>query len=114
MKFFLIFALILGVYPQDVTRGIQKRIDGLIFISEIDSEVEFYQGDVPPGEILDFDDYFATKVAADPNWAELTVYMRANLHDINVYKVGTIQVDVYAVGFSGKRAIGIHFKTVET
>ncbi len=41
--------------------------------------------------------------------------LETNLHDIKVYKVGTINIDVYVVGQAADGTYeGIHTKVVET
>ena len=118
--------------------------EGLSYQSESDYPVEPYmreaskgapsakefaagrEGDDAAVRELDFDSFFGNYTDEQDWWGEeeravakkfqaLVAFMKANLKDIKVYRVGDVEADVYIVGktASGDYA-GVKTKTVET
>ncbi len=113
----------------------------LVYISEIDSPVEtfFSDGEFPETflvdqrtaaeakiEIANADDFFE-KLTRERDWhngadkkrvakyRKLEAFMKANLRDILLYRIGRIRIDVYVVGIDEEgNSVGIQTKAVET
>ena len=78
-----------------------------------------------PVEIVDLD-YFFRNVAQSQPWHDpiqaqnvpkfkhLMTVLKDNLTDIHVYRVGTVQIDVYILGKSGKNLAGLSTVLIET
>jgi Nuclease A inhibitor-like protein. len=123
---------------------IRRASEGLFYISETDAGIEPFEGTkaeaVTKEEILrqtgnepdapveerDFADFFA-RLTAEKDWygeeekltaarfAELKKLLEENLNDLKVFKIGRIEIDIYAVGLdSESRLFGIRTKAVET
>jgi len=115
---------------------------GLVYMSETDSVVEaFFGGPVreddirsaitqadsrSPVEEFLFEDFFG-RLSSDQDWynseqkkraeqfAQLKHFLAENLRGLKVFKVGHIQLTIYAVGVSeSKNAIGVKMDAVET
>ncbi len=117
---------------------------GLIYISEADADVTPFYGsaaDAVTGEIIlqqaglpgdspitetTFDAFFGrlteirdwygeTEKARAKKYSELQKLLGDNLKDTRVFRVGTVQVDIFAVGIDGDgRLAGVTTKAVET
>ncbi len=123
---------------------IKEISEGLYFMSETDAEILPFSGKqaqaVTKEEILsqtesatdapveerDFTEFFA-RLAEIQDWfgdeekatarkfAELKNLLESNLRDLKVFKIGKIQLDVYAVGLDAENnLLGIKTKAVET
>lgn len=123
---------------------IKVAVEGLYFMSETDSEIVPFFGtqakSVTKEEILiqtknsmnapveerNFTDFFSrlTEIqdwfgdeekATAQKFAELKKLLESNLRDLKVFKIGKIQLDVYAVGIDAENnLLGIQTKAVET
>jgi acyl-CoA reductase-like NAD-dependent aldehyde dehydrogenase len=111
-------------------RELKRLTKGLEFQSESDYPVEPFAPDSwkpdASARAADFDNFFAA-AAEEQDWQDadararvrkfqaLVKYLKENLADIQVYKVGDTEADVYVVGktASGKFA-GVKTKVVET
>lgn len=126
-------------FPELIS-GIQTRSEGLVFISETDSDVvvwyrnrtvdslseaEFKRvAKIPPlatVEIVPFDQLFTRLVDLDKTgqWLILRDYLESNLQDYKVFRVPRPApyertFDVYAVGLFENKVIGIHVVSLET
>lgn len=137
--------LIIEKTPEDLLFDeIGKVAEGLYYISETDAEILPFSGkkaaEVSAAEILkqtenspdsnveerDFAEFFGrlTKIqdwfgeeetANARKFAELKDLLERNLRDIKVFKIGSIELNVYAVGLDGENILkGIKTKAVET
>lgn len=123
---------------------IKKLAENLFYVSETDAEILPFVGkeaDVVDSEQIlkqtnnptetfveekKFDDFFS-RLTEMHEWfgeeekqtaqkfSQLRKLLEQNLKDIKVFKVGKIQIDIYAVGLDGKgKLTGIQTKAVET
>lgn len=129
---------------NDLSSKIKSIVKGLYYISETDAEITPFVGEkaetLTAKEILkqtnktadtaveerDFNEFFArlTKIQdwfgdeekeTAEKFAELEELLEKNLHDLKVFKIGTIQLDVYAVGLDDENNLmGIKTEAVET
>lgn len=127
-----------------LTDAISAACEGLIYISEADAPVVPVSGtstdvvdretilqqtsspsDAPLEEIT-FDGFFA-RLTTDRDWygdvektrakryAELQTLLEGSLRDRKVFRIGTVQVDIYAVGIDKDGCLmGVTTKAVET
>lgn len=123
---------------------LKKAVEGLYYISETDAEILPFAGEkaesVTKEEILrqtknapdaqveerNFDEIFArlTKIqdwfgaeekATAAKFAALRDLLQKNLKDLKVFKIGSIQIDIYIVGLDAAGNLaGIRTKAVET
>jgi len=123
---------------------IRETSEGLYFMSETDAEILPFFGKqaqaVTKEEILsqtesatnapveerNFTEFFArlTEIqdwfgdeekATARKFGELKILLESNLRDLKVFKIGKIQLDVYAVGLNAENnLLGIKTKAVET
>ncbi len=136
---------ILEKTPEDfLFDEIGKAAEGLYYISETDAEILPFSGkraaEVSAAEILkqtksspdsnveerDFAEFFVrlTKIqdwfgeeetANAGKFAELKDLLERNLRDLKVFKIGSIELDVYAIGLDSENILkGIKTKAVET
>lgn len=61
-----------------------------------------------------FDDVLSNQQDNNSNWETLRSYLEDNLSDLVLLKTGTIQREVFAVGLSGGRIVGVRSFAVET
>ncbi|CAN5439850.1 nuclease A inhibitor family protein [soil metagenome] len=125
-------------------RSIKHACEGLIYVSETDAPVDAFRGTAAdvvtrnviiqqtgrkeecPIEEVSFDDFFA-RLTADKDWfgknekaiakkfLELRVILEENLRDRKVFRLGKIQIDIYAVGVDKDGCLmGVKTKAVET
>lgn len=130
---------------QDSLFGeIKKASEGLYYISETDAEILPFSGskasEVSSQEILnqaksdqnanveerDFSEFFerltkiqewfgAEETENARKFAELKDLLQQNLSELKVFKIGSIQLDIYAVGLDSENILtGIKTKAVET
>ncbi len=129
---------------KELKKQIKKASEGLYYISETDAEILPFFGKQSqtvtkeeiirqteraadtPVEERNFGEFFArlTEVqdwfgdeekATAQKFAELKNLLERNLRDLKVFKVGKIQLDVYAVGINAENnLLGIKTKAVET
>jgi len=132
------------VNKDELAKQIKKVAEGLYYISETDAEIFPFIGNkaqaVTVEEILketesaadtaveerDFNEFFARltemqdwfgeeETAVADKFAELKKLLEENLKDIQVFKIGKIQLNIYVVGLdSESNLIGIKTKAVET
>ena len=132
------------VNKDELAKQIEKVAEGLYYISETDAEIFPFIGNkaqaVTVEEILketesaadtaveerDFNEFFARltemqdwfgeeETAVADKFAELKKLLEENLKDIQVFKIGKIQLNIYVVGLdSESNLIGIKTKAVET
>ncbi len=123
---------------------IKKTSEGLYFMSETDAEILPFFGkqaqavtkeeiisqtksatDVPVEErsfteffarLTEIQDWFSDEEKATAQkFAELKNLLESNLRDLKVFKIGKIQLDIYAVGLDAENnLLGIKTKAVET
>lgn len=123
---------------------IEKAAAGLYYISETDAEVKPFVGgkaeavskeevsaqtknraDAPIEErnfaefferLTKIEDWFGDEEKETARkFAELKKVLENNIRDLKVFKIGKIQLDIYAVGLDAEnRLIGIKTKAVET
>ncbi len=128
----------------ELKKQIKKASEGLIFISETDAEIlPFFGGQAQavtkveilsqtksaadaPVEERDFKEFFArlTEIqdwfgdeekAIAQKFADLKDVLERNLRNLEVFKIGKIQLDVYVVGLDAENnLLGIKTKAVET
>lgn len=129
---------------NDLANRIKEAIAGLYYISETDAPIELFAGKAAdavtqenllsqigkpidlPVEKRNFDDFFAPLTALEDwfgdeekanaaKFAALRDLLKNNLKDLNVFKIGSIELDVYAVGLDAKSKLaGIKTHSVET
>ena len=129
---------------EELKKQIKKASEGLYYISETDAEILPFFGKqsqtVTKEEILRQTDHVADTFVEERNFgeffsrlteiqdwfgdeekataqkfAELKNLLERNLRDLKVFKVGKIQLDVYAVGINAENnLLGIKTKAVET
>jgi hypothetical protein len=129
---------------ENLAAQIRKAAEDLYYISETDAEIFPFigaktaavtaenllkqTGGKPgaPVEERDFETFFArlTKIQdwfgeeekrAAEKFARLKELLETNLKDLKVFKIGRIELDIYAVGLdSENRLAGIRTKAVET
>jgi Nuclease A inhibitor-like protein len=127
-------------FPSQLT----KLTKGLYYISETDAEISPFTGEKAPAvtveeiknqingadssqiEEKDSTEFFTrlTKIqdwfgeeekATAQQFSELKNLLEKNLKDLKVFKVGTIQIDIYVVGLDAEsNLMGIKTKAVET
>lgn len=123
---------------------IKTLVKGLYYISETDAEISPFVGveteEVSTAEMLkqigksadtpiekqDFDEFFVrlTKIqdwfgdeekASAAKFTGLRELLKNNLRDLAVFKIGSIQIEIYAVGLPSENILaGIQTKAVET
>ena len=114
---------------------IEKFTADLIYMSETDAPIETYSAETvefqkivveTSHEEISPRDFFAPLTAVNGchsardkeqarHFAELEKLLKENLNDLNVSKVGRIQVDIYVVGADADgKTVGIKTKAVET
>ena len=128
--------------PETLAERIKKACEGLFYISETDAEITAFigeQAEAVNGETIlkqtksdgaveerDFEDFFK-RLSEVQEWfgeeettnankfAKLKDILQKNLKDIKVFKVGRIELNVYAVGLDANNILtGIQTKAVET
>lgn len=129
---------------EELKRQIKKASEGLYYISETDAEILPFFGKqsqaVTKEEILrqtesetnaeveerNFGEFFVrlTEIqdwfgdeekATAQKFGELKDLLERNLRDLKVFKIGKVQLDVYAVGLDAEsNLLGIKTKAVET
>ena len=128
--------------PETLAERIKKACEGLFYISETDAEILPFIGEQAEAvnaetilkqiksdaavEERDFE-YFFKRLTELQEWfgeeetgnankfANLKDLLQKNLKDIKVFKVGRIELDVYAVGLDANNILtGIQTKAVET
>ncbi len=132
------------VCETKLKKQIKKVSEGLYFISETDAEILPFFGaqaqvvtkeeiliqtksvaDAPVEErnfteffarLTEIQDWFGDEEKATARkFAELKNLLESNLRDLKVFKIGKIQLDVYAVGLDAENnLLGIKTKAVET
>lgn len=132
------------VNENELVEKIKNFVTGLYYLSETDAEILPFRGNkaesVTVEEILeqtentadtaveerDFNeffkrlteiqDWFGDKETADAHkFAELKKLLEDNLKDVQVFKIGKINLDIYVVGLDAENnLIGIKTKAVET
>jgi len=132
------------VKKNKFAENLKKIVEGLYYISETDAEIFPFIGNkaeaVTFEEVLkqtesaadasveerDFNEFFARltemqdwfgeeETAVADKFAELKKLLEENLKDIQVFKIGKIQLNIYVVGLdSESNLIGIKTKAVET
>lgn len=131
--------------PEDLLYiEIGKIVEGLYFMSETDAGIYPFSGkkaaEVSKDEILlqtknplnlnveerDFVEFFARlikiqdwygeeEIANARKFSELKYLLERNLRDLKVFKIGLIEIDIYAVGLDSEDILkGIKTKAVET
>lgn len=124
-----------------IVQELEKLCRSLRYPSEIDSPISpfFAEGEFPEGrlvdqrtaaearlEIADVDDFFG-KVTCERDWhntedkkrvdrfRKLEEFMKSNLREISLYRIGRIRIDIYVVGIDPEgNTVGIQTHTVET
>lgn len=127
---------------ETLAERIEKACEGLFYISETDAEILPFIGEQAEAvnaetvlkqiksdtavEERDFEsffkrltelqEWFGEEEAGNANkFANLRDLLQKNLKDIKVFKVGRIELDVYAVGLDANNILtGIQTKAVET
>ena len=129
---------------EELKKQIKKACEGLYYISETDAEILPFFGKqsqtVTKEEILRQTEYAADTFVEERNFggffarltqiqdwfgdeekataqkfAEIKNLLERNLRDLKVFKIGKIQLDVYAVGINAENnLLGIKTKAVET
>lgn len=91
-----------------------RDVNGLTDQNFLKSMLRSY-GSEPVSEesLADFLDRPATFGQHD-QWVQLKDFLEANLVGCTVYRVGTVQVDIYIVGLYGNRPVGVYIQSVET
>jgi hypothetical protein len=133
-----------GHENDDLADRIREACRGMVYISETDAPIEFFEGGAvkkmtektvreqaghPSNsrvEESDFDRFF-TRLTRVEDWhpserkadakrfAKLKKILEEELTDLSVFKIGKIQLDIYAVGLDKDgRVTGIKTKAVET
>lgn len=129
---------------SELATQIKKATSGLYYSSETDAEVKLFAGEKTdevtsvdllnqikfsadtPVALVDFEEFFS-RLTAIQTWfgdeekqtaakfAALHDLLKNNLTNLNVFKVGSIEIDIYAVGLDAKGILtGIKTKAVET
>ena len=124
-----------------IAEELTKLCRSLLYISEIDSKVLpfFAIGEFPETFLIDqrtskeakietgsADDFFE-KTTRERDWhkaedkkrvdgfRKLKDFMKANLRDLSLYKIGRIRIDIYVIGIDADgNTAGIQTKAVET
>lgn len=129
---------------NDLAKQIKISVKGLYYSSETDAPVRVFAGSVANGvtqenllsqikkenntpvQTVNFDDFFSKLIAlqdwfgdeekaAAEKYAALRDLLKNNLKDLNVFKVGSSELDVYVVGLdSDNKLVGIKTQAVET
>lgn len=129
---------------NDLTKQIAQAVKGLSYMSESDAPVEVFKGsttdavtqenllsqigktDNPPVKQQNFEDFFAPltelqdwygdeEKESAAKYSALRDLLKDNLKDLAVFKIGSIELDVYAVGLDAQSLLtGIKTKAVET
>lgn len=129
---------------NSLTGKIENQVKGLCFVSETDAEILPFDGiraesvtkdallaqikfsENPAVEEINFEDFFSrlTKIeewfSDEENqnarkFADLKNLLQSELKDLKVFKVGTIEIDIYVVGLDSQNLLkGIKTKAVET
>lgn len=129
---------------DELFRAIEHACDGLIYISETDAPMTPFAGQqvdavtvenilqqagLPSDAVIEeksFDEFFA-RLTTIKDWygeketerakrfLELKMLLEENLHDLKVFRIGTIRLDIFAVGINKDGALmGVSTKAVET
>ena len=129
---------------NDLAEQIKKAVENLYYLSETDAEITLFIGGTAesvgkdvilsqtesaadaPVEERDFTQFFE-RLTAIQDWfgdeetetankyARLKELLENNLRDLKVFKIGKIQLDIYAVGLDAENNLmGIKTKAVET
>ncbi len=128
--------------PETLAEQIKKASEGLFYISETDAEILPFVGEEAEAvnaetilkqtksdaavEERDFEDFFKRltglqewfgeeEIANANKFANLKDLLQENLKDIKIFKVGSIELDIYMVGLDTEKVLtGIQTKAVET
>jgi hypothetical protein len=130
--------------PDAFSTRLARLCEGLVYISETDSPVVPFFGEKAAGvtassvlkatghspasrvQELSADDFF-DRLTGHAEWfgpaeaeradsfARLEAFLKENLSGLKVFRIGTVSVDIYAVGQrAGGRLAGVATKAVET
>ena len=129
---------------NDLIERISQSVAGLSYTSESDAPVDLFVGNTAdavtrenllsqleisansPVETVAFDDFFAPltaiqswfgkeEKASAAKFARLRDLLKNNLEDLNVFKIGAVELDIYVVGLNAEsKLMGIATKAVET
>ncbi len=133
-----------GLKKSGLKRQIETAVANLYYTSETDAEVLPFVGkaaetvtideirnqtQASPEELIeekDFTEFFARlttkqdwfgdeEKATAKKYTDLKNLIETNLRDLNVFKIGKIQIDIYVVGLDADNILmGIRTKAVET
>lgn len=116
---------------EKVILELEQLIDGLWWSSESDYdwEVKTFEDlevmDEKKLEVVDFDKFFAS-VTKFKSWYEeeerqqvkqyqdLVEYLKSNLTDLKVYRIGEVEVDIYVMGYCESSLIALKTTSIET
>ena len=129
---------------NNLSKQLKNAVRNLFYSSETDAPVELFTGTVTdavthenllsqigkadntPLEMKNFDEFFA-KLTAIQDWfgdeekstaekfTNLRDLLKKNLKDLNVFKVGSVEIEIFVVGLDNEsRLLGIKTKSVET
>ena len=129
---------------NDLAKQVKKAAKGLFYSSESDALVEVFAGSIAdavtqenllgqigkevntPVQVINFDDFFS-RLTALQDWfgdeekataekfAALRDLLKNNLKDLNVFKIGSSELDIYVVGLDPEsKLMGIKTQSVET
>ncbi len=124
-----------------IVQELEKLCRSLRYPSEVDSPISpfFNVGEFPETrladqrtaseatvETADIDEFFG-RVTCERNWhntedkkrvdrfRKLEAFMKSNLREISLYRIGRIRIDIYVVGIDAEgNTVGIQTNTVET
>ena len=128
---------------SEIPNQLQNLTDGLLWLSEADYPFEVFVWDdlttITPEQLCEktghspnisiktmgIDDFFCVctteedwhnqeEKAEVKRYQELLSFLKKNLEEIKVYKLGKCEIDVYIVGQCNSQLIGLQTKIVET
>jgi hypothetical protein len=122
--------------PDDLIVSLRTAIDGLEYPSESDSPFEIFRWDPSKGTFsaqalaalrkkekkpriqeVAVDDFFAALADSEDaaRFKNLQTILTKNLSDLKVFRIGSIQVDIYIVGRNTEGLwLGLHTTSIET
>ncbi len=114
-----------------IKEKLQNASEGLWMMSESDYEFTYFKADgnsineelvlelaeKPPGtsvEKTDVDYLFRNMVKQDFGFVKLAEVLKSELNDLEVYRVGEVQVQVFIIGKAEGRILGLKTLLIET
>jgi hypothetical protein len=103
-------------YPFQIVKWSNKEIDSMLFADRADEEIKVISIDDFFAPALKVEDWYETEeLATVDRYKLLLETINANLTELKVFRLGSIEIDIYIVGKTPSGdVIGLQTTTVET